>query len=113
MDDVSFELLKLYSERNKLSMTEIAAICNRDVRIFAEPVDYLVGMKYLKKYEGARKTGIFDTSYMITHAGNIALEAELKSRRQSKHSEFRAWTAIGISIIALIISAISLLLQIL
>ena len=49
MDDVSFELLRLYSQRNKLSIKEIAAICNQDVRIVAEPVLYLADMKYLRK----------------------------------------------------------------
>lgn len=113
MDDVSFELLKLYSQRDRLSITGIAAICNQDARTVAEPVLYLADMEYLKKYEGSLKTGIFDTPYMITHAGYTALETELKSRKHFKYSELRAWVALGISIIAIMISVISLLLQIL
>lgn len=113
MDDVSFELLRLYSQRNKLSIKEIAAICNQDVRIVAEPVLYLADMKYLRKYEGNNKTGMFDTAYMITHAGHITLEAEQKSRKQFKYNELRAWITLAISVMALIISVISLLLQIL
>jgi len=71
MDNVSFELLKLYSQRSKLSIKEIAAICNQEARTVAEPILYLADMKYLRKYEGSNKTGTFDTAYMITHAGHI------------------------------------------
>ena len=113
MDDVSFELLKLYAQRDKLSIKDISAILNHNARSITEPVMYLVNMEYLRQHKASGDTGLFDTSYSITHVGRIALEEEQKIRRHFRYTELRAWITLGIAIIALMISVISLLLQIL
>lgn len=47
MDDVSFELLKLYAKRNQLSTQDISAICNIEACVIFESVQYLANKSYL------------------------------------------------------------------
>lgn len=101
MDDVSFELLKLYAQKSKLSIQDISAITNINVKVYAEPILYLVDMKYLRTYDDGNEKWL-NIPYTITHAGHLALEAELKKRKAYKYNELRAWITLAIALAAFI-----------
>ena len=102
MDNVSYQLLKLYSTRNQLSAQDIAAIANSDVRIVYQNVQYLADQKYLRDCIVVRETGMFNKPYQIDHIGRIALEEEQKNRRHRTFSEIRAWITLAIALAAFI-----------
>lgn len=109
MDNVSFELLELYSKRSQLSAQDIAAITNTDARTVYESLDYLADKKYVKACIVAHDTDIFHHPYNITHAGRIALEEEEKKRKDHDFNEFRAWVTLAIAVAGLVLSIVALL----
>lgn len=116
MDDFSFNILKLYSLRNSLSLIQLQAILNKDPFYLAEPVSYLRDKEYLEiepthailESVDDNSSISLNTPLVITYLGKIALEAETKERKHFKFNEFRAWVTLGIAIAAFILSIISL-----
>lgn len=115
MDDISFNLLKLFQERNSLSLIELGAILNCSAISLAEPIHYLREMNYLRVKSFHQDTDddsiSLRDSLAITFEGKAALEIEQKSRRHFKYTEYRAWITLAIAILAFILSVISLLLS--
>lgn len=117
MDNLSFEILKLFPGRKNLSLSQIQAIYNGDVISLSKPVNYLRNLGYLQidpnfspAHSSGDKTYIsVDTPLVITYLGEIALQTEEKSRRKDFLTEFRAWVTLAIAIIALIVSIIALM----
>ena len=109
MDNVSFELLKLYSSRTQRSAQDIAAITNTSARTVYESVHNLIDKKYLKACIIAHDTGIFNHPYSITREGRIALEEEQKVRKDYNFKEFRAWITLAIAVAGFILSILALL----
>ena len=113
IDEISLGLLELYSKRKHLSLSGLAAICDSNVFGVLEPVSYLIEKGYLQiepnfaSLEGSDLTP--DAPIIITHNGLVALEAELKKRRNYKHSEFRNWFTLAIAIVSLIVSIIAII----
>lgn len=116
MDDFSFDLLKLYSSRNSLTLSQLQAVLDKSDMELSAPISYLRSNGYLKilpsfiKRADVEEQGYIapDTPLMISFEGKIALEAELKERKRFKYNEFRAWVTLGIAIAALIVSIIAL-----
>ena len=102
LDNVSFELLKLYSRRKQLSAQDISAITNTDVRTIYESVQYLVDKNYLRACITVRDMGMFNLPYRITFEGLIALEGSQKHRKDYIFNEFRAWVTLAIALAAFI-----------
>ncbi len=106
MDDRTVELLKLFSERNQLSLHDLAAIYNCGYGDFAELVNYLMERGLLEiepnyaLIEGNDLT--VETPLRITQSGRSALNIELKERRSFKYSELRAWLTLAIALAAFI-----------
>lgn len=102
MDDVSFDLLKLYAKRNQLSAQDISAICNVETRVIFESIQYLATKEYLNPCIVAHETTMFNIPYRITHEGRIALEDTQKRRHHFIFNEIRAWITLAIAIAAFI-----------
>jgi predicted transcriptional regulator len=102
MDDVSFELLKLYAKRKQLSAQDISAICNIEARVIFESIQYLANKEYLNPCIIAHETTMFNIPYQITHEGRIVLEDTKKRRHHFIFNEIRAWITLVIAVAAFI-----------
>lgn len=106
MDKLSFKLLKLYSKRESLSLSDLAVIYNEGLTTFSSPIGYLIDKAYLKSDKS--EPGIDGTNYtpntqiFITYEGRAALAAEKQNRRNIRISEFRAWLTLAIALAAFI-----------
>lgn len=114
MNNLSFEILQLYSSRSSLSLLQLGAILNKDAFNLAEPINYLRAKDYLKiEPNHAMLNSLsdkefisLDTPLVITYLGKIAIESEAKERQHFKFTEFRAWVTLAIALIALILSIV-------
>ena len=115
MDDIIFELLNCFSKRNNLSAEKLGVIYNTDYLEFGGPLSLMIEKEYLTKDDPFEKYPddlIYpECHYQITFKGKIALSEERKNRKRFKHSEFRAWVSLFIAGIALIVSIISIAIQ--
>ena len=115
MDNQTYELLKLFNQRDSLSLEGLAAVFNKDFVCFVSPISWMISHHYITVVsdiallEGDDLTP--NKPLEITQDGIIALDEERKSRLRFKHSEFRAGTTLFIAVLALILSVISLFLQ--
>lgn len=115
MDNQTYSLLKLFNQRDSLSLDGLAAIYDKDFMDFVSSVSWMVSHNYLaiisdvSLLEGYDLTP--DKPLEITQDGIMALDDETKARRRFKHSEFRAWFTLFIALFALFLSIISLYLQ--
>lgn len=106
MDNTSFNLLKLYSKRDTLSLCDLAAIYNSSVLEFTTPVRYLMDQGFVRIE--ANYAAIHGEDYtmhvpiQITYEGQIALEAEQRQRHTFKFAELRAWLTLAIALAAFI-----------
>lgn len=112
MDDVSYYLLKLYSQRTTVSLRELSAICNKEIRFISGSVRVLIDQKYLEIIPDPLndiKTDLtMDAPIRITTEGHIAFENESKERRHFKFNEIRAWITLAIALVALVLSVIDI-----
>lgn len=110
MDKQTYSLLKLFKQRDSLSLIGIGAIYNRDFTDFSSPISWMLAHNYLTivpdiaLLEGYDLTP--DKPLKITQEGIIALDEEIKAQRKFKYNELRAWITVLISIIALILSIV-------
>ena len=118
MDDLSYKLLKLFSGRNSLTLSQISAILNQSSFDFAEAISYLRKNGLLRIEHNYSKLHASDcnaispqTPLSITHEGRRALELGVTSRNHYKFNEIRAWVTLAIAVAALIISVIDLILK--
>lgn len=106
MDGTTLEFLKLFNERNSLSLSDLAAILNADAFNLTGPINYMLEQNYIKidpnisAIEGDYLT--LDKQLEITYYGRITLNTELKSIKKYKYIEFRAWITLAIAIAAFI-----------
>lgn len=107
MDNLSFKLLNLYSQRETLSLSDLAAIYNISPVAFSKPIEYLIDNGFLiivldhNNLHDPNHYAI-DTPIQITYKGRAALEAERKERHKMKFSEIRAWLTLIIALAAFV-----------
>jgi hypothetical protein len=115
LNDLSLELLNLYSQRTTISLKDLGAIYNTNAEDWCAPIAYLRDKKLIEiepQYAILKGNDFtLHAPFRITYEGKCALEAELKSRRQISFNEFRAWITLIIAIAAFLLSIFSLYLQ--
>lgn len=115
MDKQTYSLLKLFNQRESLTLDGLAAIYNKSFKNFVSPISWMISHHYITivsdiaLLEGDVLTP--DKPLEITQDGIIALDDETKARRRFKYSEFRAWFTLFIAVAAFVLSIISLCLQ--
>lgn len=116
MDNTALDLLTLFSERESLSMSDIALICNINSLSLGSPMRWMIDQGYIEKNcfddEFPGDLIYMDCPYRITHAGKTALYEEINARKRFKYGEIRAWLSLAFAGIALIISIISIVMQV-
>ena len=113
MDNMSFYLLRIYSTHPALSLSQLAPMLNTSPSSLSEAVNHLRVIGYLRIRDASQNRDSIGlrTSLEITFEGRAALELEQKHRKESKDNKLRSWTAIVISIFALLVSVVSLIRQ--
>lgn len=115
IDSASYSLLKIFSDKSPLSLHEISDKYHVQPEIISDSISFLLENKYIRKNalsENIESSEVYlRDSFSITFKGMVAIEEYKKYRRRFLFSEFRLWITLVISILALIISAISLILQ--
>jgi len=88
MDDLCYYFLKLFSERNTLSINQISAILNQNSLEFVEVINYLrkngflrIEHNYSMLHKSDHNAISPQTPLSITFEGKRALELETKSRK--------------------------------
>lgn len=110
MDDFSFSVLKLYSQRASLTLSQLHAVMDLSIFEIAEPVNYLRSQNYLKidpnffPREDVEEKGLIapDTPLCISFEGKTALEAEEKARRKERFDNIRSWATTIVAVLAFI-----------
>ena len=118
MDKLTYNLLKLYNDRETLSLDQITAIYNKTQSDFEDAVHWLHKEGYIEidvsdylRGNSGDKILRNNTICKITFDGKIALEAESSNRNYKTFNEIRAWITLGIAAFGLAISIWSLILQ--
>ncbi|MBS6396707.1 MAG: hypothetical protein KH452_06100 [Clostridiales bacterium] len=115
MDDFTLALLKLFKERQILTLSQLGAILNVDCLHLSQPIHFLIEQGYLKKgieippTEGDLLS--LDTPIEITYKGIVSISLTQKEQKYFKYNEVRAWITLSISIAAFLLSVLSLYLK--
>jgi predicted transcriptional regulator len=105
MDNQTLNLLKLFEERNSLSLVQLAAILNTDPISLSESVAYLKDLNYIKfqsNHKNNNDSLTLDAILTISYSGRIALKNDLTSKKHFKYTEFRAWFTFLIALAAFV-----------
>ena len=112
MDELTLAILKLYSERHSLSLSDISVITNCGLKTLTSPVYWLFKNGYLKicdpRHQGEEMYTV-STKLRITQEGRNYLSQQVENSKSHKINEFRSWTALALSAIAIIVSIIALI----
>lgn len=121
LDDASSAILRLYAERTKLTLIELAAIANASPMSFVDPINALRDEGYLRieynhlvgrKAATGSADGIsFDDPLEITFKGRTALEQQDKLTKEKRNERIRYIITTSIAVVALIVSIVSIALQ--
>lgn len=106
LNDQSLKLLKLFSERDAISLNDLGAIHNTPPEDWCAPIAYLRREGFLEIHPD--HVSLFGDDFTnsaplrITYEGRCAFEAESKSRYRFTFNELRAWLTLLIAIAAFI-----------
>ena len=120
MDDFSFQLLQIFETRQCLNLSQLGAILNTSSFSLAEHINFLRGKHWLRiepnhallEQMSDDSLITIETPLVITVEGKAALNIEAKERTNHKLKEVRNWASFVIAVLALILSAISIIWQI-
>ena len=116
MNSFSLALLRYISTRKQLSLHDICVIFDGNPEKLFPPLNDLFEQKaieilpYYANEHGNKLT--LNAPFHITYLGQTILEQESHSNRHSKLHEFRAWATLAISVLTLLMTFITLLLQV-
>lgn len=111
MDKLSFKILKLYSKRTELSLSQLSAVTNMEGEIVNGPAAALKEAGYLQAdaaaaFSGEKEALNGEIPLTITEAGKKALSAEKKSRAYFAWNETRAWITLALAVAAFVLSIV-------
>jgi hypothetical protein len=111
MDKTSITILNLFAERTSLNCQELAAILNTHSLEISKHVSFLFSEKYITPTELLDNNNHFSikTHFRITPIGCGFLEELSDSYKQNLRDNILKWCNFALSVIAIIISIISLL----
>lgn len=107
MDDLSFNTLKAFSVRSRMSLLQLDAVMNTnttDVMYSLWEKEFIDGDHTDPNYPESENQRLLtpDMPFYITFEGRAALEEETKVRHSVKFNEFRAWATLIIALAAFI-----------
>lgn len=107
MDDLSFNTLKAFSIRSRMSLLQLDAVMNTntiDVMYSLWEKGFIDGDHTDPNYPEPEDQKVLtrDMPFYITFEGRAALEEENKTRHSVKFNEFRAWATLIIALAAFI-----------
>lgn len=116
MDSELYDMLELYKSKGApLSIKDVMLLCNVSDIEASKPIIWLFEAGYLKYSSGYLPTDgtiAADTKLRLTYAGELAMRGDKRAKRAHFWIEFRSWFTLAIAFIALVLSIISLVLQV-
>lgn len=112
MDELTLSYLRLFNKRNQLSIYDISVLTGIDTLTISSSIDFLLRAGYIQCANGySLEPGnppTPDTPFELTHYGFASMLSGEDHHKYRRFNEIRAWITLGISIISLILSLISL-----
>lgn len=110
MDESTLNILRLYSERDSLSLHDLSVLMNCSVTAFSSQVRWLFENGYLEVsycFSGVKSEYTVSTKLRITQDGRNYLSQHRMQIRNHRINEMRAWITLGIAAAAFILSVIN------
>ena len=112
MDEFTLSYLHLFNKRNQLSIYDISILTGIDISTISNSIVFLLRADYIQCANGySLKPGELptpDIQFELTHGGFAAMLSGEDQHKYRRFNEIRAWITLGISIISLVLSLISL-----
>ncbi len=109
MNSTSLAVLRCFTERTSLSVSDLSVICNKSVHLFVPHFKYLLQNGFIEPDPQAtdQSTEVkLRSKFCITLAGKDELENIKQREHAAKLKEIRAWLTLAISLAAFIKSFI-------
>lgn len=113
MTDKNYVILSLFEKHGSLCLDDFRVLCGYSFEEVASSIAYLRGLKWIKLQtesdDHRLEKGVFqNTNLVLTEYGKDALHQERKRKNYYLFNAVRAWIAIGLSVLSLVVSIIAL-----
>lgn len=113
MTDKNYVILSLFEKHGSLCLDDFRVLCSYSLEDVASSIAYLRGLKWIKLHtesdDPLLEKGVFPNTHLVlTEYGKDALHQERKRKNYYFFNAVRAWIAIGLSVLSLVVSIIAL-----